>query len=503
MKKWRLLRKCLSATLAACVLLVGVFVGNVFVNAAELAGFQDLSVVCFKNVYSGKYLTVHNGENTNHTNVYQSSSSSYDATYFKLQYNVTNDCYRISAECSRESTTRYLHIAANNNVQIFTTNAPDKQQWQFYYYGNGRFAIVSNANHQLALTVRDTSSGSNTATSVGSPGNVYLYPLQTTSSSVSVAQLWEIEEYKTEPAISMQLIDDGYYKFENEYDKYMDVDPDTHNVFQHSYQNDSSQIWKIKYVRVGYYTIHSASNPNQVLCVSDNFDEIGSNIITAELGINTFPASHMLWKIIPNADGFGSYRLVSLSSGNNQVVTVVYDDADGANIAQVDYVNAPSQRWTLSLATCPSYGYQNHAEGHILEFNNNQTTPKYECALCSASFFAPEYQDQYILSPEDRATVFALQHATLIYSLQENKPHFAEACMKAIDKIRANYAGYAYCHSSGEYMSPYQYNFSSTTINANIEIATIRYSASKIVGMAAMWNINSFFLSLLMCCPKI
>lgn len=488
MKKWRLLRKCLSATLAACVLLVGVFVGNVFVNAAELAGFQDLSVVCFKNVYSGKYLTVHNGENTNHTNVYQSSSSSYDATYFKLQYNVTNDCYRISAECSRESTTRYLHIAANNTVQIFTTNAPDKQQWQFYYYGNGRFAIVSNANHQLALTVRDTSSGSNTATSVGSPGNVYLYPLQTTSSSVSVAQLWEIEEYRTEPAISMQLIDDGYYKFENEYDKYMDVDSDTHNVFQHSYQNETSQIWETNYVNAGYYTIRSASNPNRVLCVSDNFDEIGSNIITAELGTNAYPASHMMWKIIPNADGFGSYRLVSLSSGNNQVVTVVYDDADGANIAQVDYVNAPSQRWTLSLATCPSYGYPDHAEGHVLELDNNRTVPRYECALCDARFYAPEYQDQFILSTEDRITVFALQQAALLKSLESNKSNFIEACFHAIDKIRSQYSNYELCYRSGEYMSPYRYVYTGSTINANIDITTITYTTTDLLTRSLVWT---------------
>lgn len=488
MKKQKLFRKHFSAVLAVCVLLVGCFVGNVFVDAAELAGFQDLSIVRFKNVYSGKYLTVHNGENTNHTNVYQSSSTDYDATCFKLQYNVADDCYRIIAECSREGTTRYLHIAATNNVQIYTANAPSRQQWQFYYYGNGRFTIVSNDDHQFALTVADKTAGSNTVTSVGAPGNAYLYSLQTSTTAVNPAQLWKIEELVTDPSISMRLIDDGYYRFKNEYNKYMDVDADTHNVFHHSYQNDISQIWETAYVGAGYYTIRSASNPNRVLCVTDNYDEIGSNIATTELGRNAYPASRMLWKIVPNADGFGSYRLVSQSSYNNQVVTVLYDDADGANIAQVDYVNAPSQRWTLSLATCPSYGYPNHAEGHVLELDNNKTVPRYECALCDARFYAPEYQDQFILSTEDRITVFALQQAALLNDLEGDKAHFVEACFHAIDRIRSNYPNYALCYRSGEYMSPYRYVYTGSTINTNIDITTITYTTTDLLTRSLIWT---------------
>ena len=101
-KKMCMFIRSVSCLLTLCLLLGGFSSGQLFVSAAELTGYQNESVVRFKNAGSGKYLNVHYGQDSNGINVYQWTEDGTDEQTFKLRYNLDLDCYLIGAMCSSE-----------------------------------------------------------------------------------------------------------------------------------------------------------------------------------------------------------------------------------------------------------------------------------------------------------------------------------------------------------------------------------------------------------------
>ena len=99
--------------------------------------------------------------------------------------------------------------------------------------------------------------------------------------------------------------------------------------------------------------------------------------------------------------------------------------------------------------------------------------PYYECLGCDAIFRSPEEQAFEILSEADLITVYALQRASIIKEM-EGKYSQAEACLRAIDKIRLKYEGfYEYSYQNGRYKSPYSYTYNANSIDVSIDISTI------------------------------
>jgi len=74
-------------------------------SAAEALILQADMVYCLRNVGSGKYLTVHNGNDVNGTNIYQSTKTSKTPQQFVLEYSDTTN-YTLRAMCSSNGTNR-------------------------------------------------------------------------------------------------------------------------------------------------------------------------------------------------------------------------------------------------------------------------------------------------------------------------------------------------------------------------------------------------------------
>ena len=155
-KKRCMFSRVLSCLLALCLLSGGFSVGQLFVSAVELTGYQNESVVRFKNAGSGKYLNVHYGQDADKVNVYQWTADGSVEQTFRLRYNVEEDCYLIGAMCSSDGAGRVLDIvksggqpANGSNVQIYNATDPVAQQWQFEYQGDGKFTIFPTADNIL------------------------------------------------------------------------------------------------------------------------------------------------------------------------------------------------------------------------------------------------------------------------------------------------------------------------------------------------------------------
>ncbi len=109
-----------------------------------------------------------------------------------------------------------------------------------------------------------------------------------------------------------------------------------------------------------------------------------------------------------------------------------------------------------------------YVDTHVFDlYQPDSSTIKYKCIICGKELNTPEYDDRNILDDADYMTVYTLQQLYK-YKLAEGEPKHAEACLRAIDKIRTQNiyvqygsSQYSYKNASGQYVSPIKYSYTS------------------------------------------
>ena len=119
---------------------------------------------------------------------------------------------------------------------------------------------------------------------------------------------------------------------------------------------------------------------------------------------------------------------------------------------------------------------------------------RYKCILCGKELNTPEYDDRNILDDADYMTVYALQQL-YEYEIANREYLKAEGCLKTIDKIRQRNAynqngvsKYQYRTSGGSYITPHDYEYSSSSVR--LDISTNQITTGGFL-------LNSLFVSLL------
>lgn len=170
---------------------------------------RDGAIYSFANSASSKYLTVGISGNGGYyddgeideiegTNVYQSTKSGLLSQAFRLDYDTELECFRIRAMCVNNgygSVLDYPSAACNNssygNLRIYSYGESwsDDQGWVIIAYNNSDLFRISPAyDTDLAVTACGTADGSESGTSMTSPGNVYV-----TEFTGATNQLWRLE----------------------------------------------------------------------------------------------------------------------------------------------------------------------------------------------------------------------------------------------------------------------------------------------------------------------
>lgn len=171
-------------------------------NYWPYGGIEDGAVYSFVNAASNKYLTV-DSSNMSTGNVYQYTKNDSLSQAFRLDYNATNDCYRIRTMCSDDGYGSVLEVLSysgtidtstgytNSNVRVhsYSSSWANDQDWIVYPYNSSDlYMIVLRSDPNLALTAYGTSNGSASGTTSTSAGNVYISQFTGASN-----QLWKLE----------------------------------------------------------------------------------------------------------------------------------------------------------------------------------------------------------------------------------------------------------------------------------------------------------------------
>ena len=187
---------------------------------------------------------------------------------------------------------------------------------------------------------------------------------------------------------------------------------------------ETEMYWKIEYLSASdEYRLIPMHAPDMRLDVISSANANGETV-----GIyNNGGYQSSKWKIVKN--GTNNYSILASCSSGTKGLT-----ASGNNI--VIYDSSSDNHWQFVEATCN--GNSNCIDTHVLDLVEVNTAKimQYKCLLCSSTFNTPEYDDRYILDDADYMTVFTLQQLYK-YKIAEGQPKHAEACLKAIDKIRA------------------------------------------------------------------
>lgn len=170
---------------------------------------RDGAIYSFANSASSKYLTVGISGNGGYyddgeideiegTNVYQSTKSGLLSQAFRLDYDTELECFRIRAMCVNNGYGSVLDYPSESyndssygNLRIYSYDESwsDDQGWVIIAYNNSDLFRISPAyDTDLAVTACGTADGSESGTSMTSPGNVYV-----TEFTGATNQLWRLE----------------------------------------------------------------------------------------------------------------------------------------------------------------------------------------------------------------------------------------------------------------------------------------------------------------------
>lgn len=251
--------------------------------------------------------------------------------------------------------------------------------------------------------------------------------------------------------------------------------------------------WKLEYhADTDDYWIIPFENPYTVLTVNWLYTNPANR---SRVGIydKTDVGSDARWRIEPSIGG--GHRILSKAFCYTQNLEASLYSGVFLSDAYSD-----SFTWEFIEVECPTYwqeGGGNRAEGHPLWFYKSSTPgyfPHYECLSCHQTYRTPEEQDFTILQnhEEDLMAVFALQKAMVIKEF-EGKDQLVEATKLTVDAIRSQYSGYDLCDRYGNYLSLDHYFYDASTIETDIDVSVVRYSATSLIGAALLWNANSLF----------
>ncbi|MBQ6714046.1 MAG: RICIN domain-containing protein [Clostridia bacterium] len=155
---------------------------NISVTAAA-EGITSGYIYNIKNVYSGKYLNIHNGVDANGTNAYQWTKDGSAEQNFKIIYSPATDSYTFYAMCSSNGNGRVLNVdlvrgvellASGQNVNLWHQDAGYTQKMVIIPLGQNQYRIACKFNTDLYLTSCGTGNGSSGGTSSSSTGNIFI-----------------------------------------------------------------------------------------------------------------------------------------------------------------------------------------------------------------------------------------------------------------------------------------------------------------------------------------
>jgi len=169
-------------------------------------GLEDGAVYSFKNVSSGKYMTVYGGGTAEGTNICQSGTTIPTLSEtFRLEYDEDFECFLIRSLCSSNGygsalTYSYYSMSSNpagstsGNVSLCSVDYEDSawednQTWMILpQSGTNRFKIVSYRDPGLAVTSCGSAAGTSGGKTSSSSGNIFVSEF-----TGAANQLWKIE----------------------------------------------------------------------------------------------------------------------------------------------------------------------------------------------------------------------------------------------------------------------------------------------------------------------
>ncbi len=217
----------------------------------------------------------------------------------------------------------------------------------------------------------------------------------------------------------------------------------------------------------------------------------------------------MYWKLEYLSDS-GEYRFIPMNATGSRLDVISSSNTNGAAVGIYNNGGYPSSKWRIVKngtndsasddhwqfieATCNGTS-ANYVNTHVLDlYQPNSSTIKYKCILCGKELNTPEYDDRNILDDADYMTVYALQQL-YEYEIANREYLKAEGCLKTIDKIRQRNAynqnrvsKYQYRTSGGSYITPHDYEYSSSSVR--LDISTNQITTGGFL-------LNSLFVSLL------
>lgn len=241
------------------------------------------------------------------------------------------------------------------------------------------------------------------------------------------------------------------------------------SVKQESKTYDTSMYWKLEYLSdTNEYRFIPMNATSSRLDVKTSLNTNG-----AAVGIyNNGGYQSSKWKIVKN--GTNNFSILSsLSYGTKGL------KASGNNI--VIYDSDSDDHWQFIEAKCDKT-MSSYIDSHVLDLIQSESDTKYKCLICGKEFNSPEKDDLNILDDADLMTVYTLQQL-YIYEMGNKEYLKAEACLRAIDKIRgqteyknSGTSKYQYRSKDGDYVSPIDYEYalpaSGSSYNVAIDITT-------------------------------
>ena len=422
-----------------------------------------------------------------HVNLEELSQMDADNGYCQFKIlNLSNGYMRIMAPGSG-----YLKpVSAKNygktngtEIVLETTQGIDNQRWKFHKVDLG---IVSSGSQDIKMHIGEsvtrglttvptglpitysTSNSSvvtvneNTWTAVSEGTAVVtatVYTKDSTGATVPFSKQWTITVYASDEA------PEGLYYLKN-VNSQLPMKVKTNGyVEQNEYAVDESLLFELdKDTSTGYYFIKSFKTGQYI--------SLGSDSNYVQMSDSTSDLSK--WRVIASN---GTYKFVNRYNETSYLNIYSAYKTKGSGVV-VGAENASSSWMLVTGCTTGWYGdtveyYKKHTYGHqIEEVVHPDDSFSYVCTCCNTSFVSPDAQDFGILSDRDFVTVQSLKRAAML-ALGASNIKGVEACLRAVDKIRATYNpspetmenavdGFYYTSDfDGKYISPYTYTYSS------------------------------------------